>query len=143
MIIVWWVIHFYSFIFLSIICNKYTGINVTPLNMLYEVSEWLNCVYSAIWWQRPIRRSIWFWCFERMVRGFYSFCFEPFSEDSHKHVNTCKREIKGTSRLPEFHYFASGVYGCYRTGPSAKSTEFKSRLPEVNHSLHSNGEIAS
>lgn len=56
--------------------------------------------------------------------------------NSHKHVNTCKREIKGTSRLLEFHCFAPGVYDCYRTGPNAKSSE-------VSHFLHSIREIDS
>ena len=44
-----------------------------------------------------------------------------------------EREIKGTARLPEIHYFTPGVCGYHRTGANAKSTEFKGRLPEVSH----------
>jgi hypothetical protein len=42
------------------------------------------------------------------VKGCHPFCFVPFSEDSHKHINTCQREVNGTVRLPEILDFASG-----------------------------------
>ena len=65
--------------------------------------------------------------------GYHPLHFVPFSEDSHRCVNKCEREIKGTARLPEIHYFTPGVCGYHRTGANAKSTEFKGRLPEVSH----------
>lgn len=43
---------------------------------------------------------MWFWPSERMAGGYYPFYFVPFSEDSHKCVNKCEKEIKGTARLP-------------------------------------------
>lgn len=64
---------------------------------------------------------------------YYPFYRVPVSEDSHKCVNKCEREIKGIARLPEIHYLSPGVCGYYTTGANTKSTEFKVRLPEVSH----------
>lgn len=83
-------------------------------------SEQPNCVHSTITWQRLIRWSMWLWCLERMVEGCYLFCFVPFSEDNHKHVNTCQREINRTARLPEIHYFASGYRAITELGQTPR-----------------------